>query len=329
MINIRAPFRLPLGGGGTDLPAYYRKHQGFLITAAINKYMYISINIPALINKIMVRYSITETVNKIDEIKHDIVRNTLMYLDFHSPININSMADISAGTGLGSSSSFAVALIKGMTALLRKHLSITEIAELACKVEIELCRKPIGKQDQYAAAYGGIIQLEIDRLGKVKVTPLNLDHETIFELENRLMMFYTNINRDANEILSEQSSKAKKDESIVVESMHKIKEIGYRSKDALINGDIDKFGELLDEHWNIKKKISAKMSNPDINRWYKIGKENGAIGGKIMGAGGGGFMLFCVSNGYRKKLRSAIEAVGLKYMDFRFDFEGSKILFNS
>ena len=239
------------------------------------------------------------------------------------------MADLSAGTGMGSSSSYTVGLINGLNTMLRRHISIKDLAEEACKVEIDLIGKPIGKQDQYAAAYGGIIQLEIDRLGKTEVTPLNLEHEIIYELENRLMMFYTNINRDANKILSEQSSKANKDEGIVVESMHKIKQIGFKVKESLIKGDIDEFGKLLHSHWLVKKKISSKMSNPDIDKWYKIGLENGAIGGKIMGAGGGGFMLFCVSNGYRKRLRSAIEATGLKYMDFRFDFEGSKVLFNS
>ena len=188
--------------------------------------------------------------------------------------------------------------------------------------------KPIGKQDQYAAAYGGIIQLEINRLGETKVTPLNLEHEVIYELENRLMMFYTNIERDANKILSEQSSRAKKDEKDIIEAMHHIKNIGFQVKDSLLNGDVDKFGKLLDEHWNVKKSISTKMSNSDINRWYKIGMKNGALGGKIMGAGGGGFMLFCVENGKRKQLRKVMENLGLRYMDFRFDFEGSKVLFN-
>ena len=330
MIIVRTPFRLPLGGGGTDLPSYYEKYECSLITAAINKYMYISINEPAVVNKIKINYSKTEIVDpeRIEDIVHEIVRESLLYLNIRKPIEITSMADLSAGTGMGSSSSYTVGLLNGLNTMLRRYISIKNLAEESCKVEIDLIGKPIGKQDQYAAAYGGIIQLEINRVGETKVTPLNLEHEIIYELENRLMMFYTNIDRDANEILSEQSSKAKKDEKSVIKSMHKIKEIGYRSKDALINGDIDKFGELLDEHWNIKKKISAKMSNPDINRWYKIGKENGAIGGKIMGAGGGGFMLYCVKNGNRKKLRAAIEKEGLKYMDFRFDFDGSKVLFN-
>ena len=330
MILTRTPFRIPLGGGGTDLPSYYHKYECSLITAAVNKYMYISINEPAVVDKIKLNYSKTEIVDpdKINEIEHDIVREILKYLHINKPLEISSMADLSAGTGMGSSSSYTVGLLNGLNAMLRRHISVKDLAEEACKVEIDLIGKPIGKQDQYAASYGGIIQLGINRLGETKVTPLNLNPEIIYELENRLMMFYTNIDRDANNILSEQSSKAEKDKKIVIESMHQIKEIGYKSKNALINGDIDKFGELLDEHWNVKKKISSKMSNPDINRWYEIGKENGAIGGKIMGAGGGGFILFCIKNGYRKKLRDAIEQEGLKYMDFRFDFDGSKVLFN-
>ena len=330
MIVARTPFRISLGGGGTDLPSYYQKYECSLITSAVNKYMYININEPAVVDKIKINYSKTEIIelDEIYKIKHEIVREVLRYLHIKRPIEISSMADLAAGTGMGSSSSYTVGLINGLNAMLRRHISLKDLAEEACKIEIDLCGKPIGKQDQYAATYGGIIQLEINKLGETKVTPLNLKHEVICELENRLMMFYTNIDRDANKILSEQSSKAEKDEKIVIESMHQIKEIGYKSKEALLNGDIDRFGELLDEHWNIKKHISAKMSNPDINRWYKIGKENGAIGGKIMGAGGGGFMLFCVKNGNRKKLRAAIEEEGLKYMDFRFDFEGSKILLN-
>lgn len=328
MIVVRTPFRLPLGGGGTDLPSYYKKNEGFLITAAINKYMYININQPAIVDKIKLNYSKVEIVN-IDDVnllKHDIVRETLKYLKIRRPIEIGSMADLSAGTGMGSSSSYTVGLLKGLNQMLRRYISIHDLAEEACKIEIDLCGKPIGKQDQYAAAYGGIIQLEIDQLGDVAVTPLNLDHEVIYELENRLLMFYTDIQRDANKILSEQSNKAEVNEKIVLESMNQIKEIGYSVKKALIEDDIDKFGELLHEHWTVKKRISNKMSNPDIDRWYNLGLKNGGLGGKIMGAGGGGFLLLCVKNGSRKHLRKTMENAGLKYMDFRFDFEGSKTI---
>ncbi|MCL5030979.1 MAG: hypothetical protein M1480_18385, partial [Bacteroidetes bacterium] len=330
MIVVRAPFRLPLGGGGTDLPSYYRKYEGSLITAAINKYMYININEPAIVNKIKINYSKVEIidVDKVTELKHDIVRETLKYLKVKRPIEISSMADLSAGTGMGSSSSYTVALLQGLNAMMRRHIPIKDLAEEACKVEIELIGKPIGKQDQYASAFGGIIQLDIDRLGNVVVTPLALDNEIIYELENRLMMFYTNIERDANQILSEQSEKIsreygvdsrKTDESEAgrreserrgdevnktVEAMHRIKEIGYEVKNALVKGDVCGFGRLLNEHWLVKKSVSNKMSNSDIDNWYELAMKNGALGGKVMGAGGGGFMLFCVDNGKRKHLRN-------------------------
>ena len=249
-------------------------------------------------------------------------------LKIKKPLEISSMADLSAGTGMGSSSSYTVALLKGLNALKRRFISIPELAEEACKVEIDLIGKPIGKQDQYAAAFGGIIQLEIDRLGNVVVTPLNLDTEIVYELENRLMMFYTNIERDTNYILSEQSKNAKAEENTVIESMHKIKEIGYEVKNALLKGDVCTFGKLLHEHWLTKKNVSNKMSNPKIDDWYDLAIKNGALGGKIMGAGGGGFMLFCVENGKRKLLRKTLEEAGLKYMDFKFDWEGAKVLVN-
>jgi len=340
MIVVRAPFRLPLGGGGTDLPLYYKNHEGFMITSAINKYMFININEPAIVNKIKINYSKVEIVDydQVDSIKHDIVRETLKYLKLNKPIEISSMADLSAGTGMGSSSSYTVALLKGLNWLKRRYISVKDIAEEACKIEIDLIGKPIGKQDQYASAFGGIIQMEIDCLGNVTVTPLYLDHEVIYELENRLMMFYTNIQRDANEILSDQGDRISRKEKIkdelnqkpldATEAMHLIKEIGYKVRDSLTSGNIDRFGELLHEHWLIKRRISNKMSNPQIDQWYELGLKNGAIGGKVMGAGGGGFLLLCVKNGNRKKLRSAMESEGLKYMDFRFDFEGVKVLGN-
>ena len=337
MILTRAPFRLPLGGGGSDLPSYYKEFEGFLITAAINKYMYISINEPAVIDKIKINYSSVEIVspNEINQIKHDIVREALKYLKMYYPLEISSMADLAAGTGMGSSSAYTVALLKALNQIKRRYLSIDELAEEACKVEIDLIGKPIGKQDQYASAYGGIIQMEIDNLGHVIVTPLELEQEVVFELENRLLMFYTNINRDATSLLASQNqkiteskTKKKTDKLSAIEAMHRIKKIGYHVKQTLIDGDVDAFGQLLHEHWTVKKSISTHMSNPQIDNWYDLAMRNGALGGKIMGAGGGGFLLLCVKNGKRKLLRKAMEDAGLRYMDFRFDWEGVKTLVN-
>lgn len=348
MIVVRTPFRLPLGGGGTDLPSYYKKYEGFLVTAAINKYMFISLNLPAIVDKIKINYSKTEIVNvdEIEKIQHEIVRETLKYLKVKQPLEISSMADLSAGTGMGSSSSYTVGLLRALNAMLRRYITIQELAEEACKIEIDLIGKPIGKQDQYAAAFGGIIQLDIDELGDVKVTPLQLEHEIIYELENRLMMFYTNIERDANVILGEQSKKIKSESEkggggeremggrgdkgnlSALEAMHKIKAIGYEVRDALLKGDVCTFGKLLHEHWLTKKQVSTKMSNSEIDCWYELAIANGALGGKVMGAGGGGFMLFCVEEGKRRHLRKTMEGVGLRYMDFKFDWEGSKTLVN-
>jgi len=337
MIIARAPFRLPLGGGGTDLPSYYKEFEGFLITAAINKYMYISVNEPAVIDKIKINYSSVEVVSpyEINKIKHDIVRETLKYLKMYYPLEISSMADLSAGTGMGSSSAYTVALLKALNQIKHRYLPIEELAEEACKVEIDLIGKPIGKQDQYASAFGGIIQMEIDNIGNVIVTPIELDQETIFELENRLLMFYTNIDRDATSILAHQNKKisdsrklAKQEQLNALEAMHKIKQIGHQVKQMLIRGDVEGFGQLLHEHWMVKKNITSKMTNSQIDQWYDLAMQNGALGGKIMGAGGGGFLIFCVGNGKRKHLRKTLEDAGLRYMDFRFDWEGVKVLVN-
>ena len=330
MIIVRAPFRLPLGGGGTDIPSYYSKYNGSLITASINKYMFVNINNPALTNHIKIGYSKIEIVDldSINNIQHEIVRETLKYLNIKKPIEIHSMADLASGTGMGSSSSYTIALLKGLNTMERRFISLQDLAEEACKIEMDLCKKPIGKQDQYAATFGGINYLNIDKQGKVIVEPLIIKQETIYELENRLMMFYTNINRDTNNIISEQSNKIKINESIATESMHNIKKIGENIKETLLNDDIDNFGYFLHMHWLEKKKISTQMSNTNIDKWYDIGMNNGALGGKIMGAGGGGFLLFCAKQNERKRLRLAMENEGLKYMDFKFDFEGVKVIGN-
>ena len=330
MIIVRAPFRIPIGGGGTDLPSYYSKYEGSLITAAINKYMFVNINQPAIVNNIKISYSKTEIVGleEIDTIQHDIVRETLRYLDIKRPIEIHSMADLSSGTGMGSSSAYTVALLKGLNTMLRREVSLQDFAEEACNIEMNLCNKKIGKQDQYASTFGGINHLHIDKNGIVNVEQLNIKNETINELENRLMMFYTNINRDTNQIIAEQSQKININENVATKSMHKIKEIGEKIKYSILNDDITSFGYLLHEHWLEKKRISNQMSNSKIDNWYELGIKNGAIGGKIMGAGGGGFLLFCTSNGNRKSIRDAMEEQGLKYMDFKFDFEGVKVLAN-
>jgi D-glycero-alpha-D-manno-heptose-7-phosphate kinase len=330
MILVRTPFRLPLGGGGTDLPAYYQRYGGKLITAAVNKYMFISLNQPAIVDKIKINYSRTEIVapDRIEDIQHEIVREALKWLDFRRPLEISSMADLSAGTGMGSSSSYAVGLWKGLNTMLRRDVSTHQLAEDACRIEIELAGKPIGKQDQFAAAFGGILAMDIDPDGTVHPRPLELEQEAVADLEHRLMMFYTGIQRDANDILAEQGQKVAVSEAEATRGMHAIKGIGVEVEEALLAGDVDEFGRLLHRHWTLKKTISSKMTDPSIDGWYDLAMRSGAIGGKLMGAGGGGFLLFCVENGRRRELRSAMTGAGLRYMDFRFDWEGCKVLGN-
>jgi D-glycero-alpha-D-manno-heptose-7-phosphate kinase len=328
MIIVRVPFRLPLGGGGSDLPAYYKKYEGSLITSTINKYMYVSINEPIASDKIKLYYKYTEIrdVKDIDKIEHNIIRECLLLHNIQKPIEIGSMADIEAQTGMGSSSVFTVGLLAGLNILKRKFLSQHEIAEEACYVEIDLVGKPIGKQDQYAAAYGGINKLFIDKRGNVTVSPIHLSQDTIFELENRLLMFYTGISRDANEVLADQGKKIEDKSSI--DYMHTIKQIGIEIEHTLMKGNVTEFGRLLNHHWTIKKEVSTKMTNSKINDLYTLAQSSGAIGGKIMGAGGGGFFLLCAKEGQRQKLKTTMEKSGLKYMDFRFEFEGVKIITN-
>jgi D-glycero-alpha-D-manno-heptose-7-phosphate kinase len=338
MIITRTPFRLPLGGGGTDLPAYYRNHGGYLITSAIDKYMFININRPALVDKIKLNYSRTEIVDTPDQIQHDLVRECLKLTGLGAPIEIHSMADLSGGTGLGSSSTYTVGLLRGLVTITRKFIQMQELAEMACTIEMEKVGKPIGKQDQYAAAFGGIIELTIETDGRVAVRPLNLHDEVIRDFENHLMMFYTNIERNADDVLRDQGSRITRADNAAasgsgmttnaLEAMHKLKDIGHQSKAAIEDGDYITFGKLLHEHWLVKRGISEKMSQPQIDQWYDIAMNSGALGGKIMGAGGGGFFLFCVDEGKRKSLRITLEKAGLRYMDFRFDFEGSKVIAN-
>ena len=329
MIIVKVPFRLPIGGGGTDLPAYYKKWNCQLITATIDKYMYISINKPVAGNAIKLYYKYNETVHpsQVDAIKHDIIRESLKLYNIDFPIEIGSMSEIEAGTGMGSSSAFTVGLLTGLNALNKTYLSPLEIAEQACYVEMILVGKPIGKQDQYATAIGGINQLNIDKNGYVYVSAVNLDSEIIHEMENRLMMFVTPFTRNANDILSEQTNKLSDNgDNEVLECMHEIRLIGEKIKSSLINGDIDMFGNLLDEHWRAKKNVSSKMSNNFIDSCYDIAMRNGALGGKIMGAGGGGLFLFCLKAGNRRHFKKTMENAGLQNMNFRFEFDGVKIL---
>ncbi|HGE72467.1 TPA: galactokinase [Candidatus Poribacteria bacterium] len=327
MIITRTPFRFTLGGGGTDLPSYYSKYGGFIFAAGINKYMFISINRPIVDDLVRVKYSKTEIVNHIDELQHDIAKEAMRMMGIENAIEVVSMADVPAGTGLGSSSCYAVGLLNGLHTMKREYIALKEIAEEACRLEIEILKKPIGKQDQYMASFGGLTVLDIERDGKVHVRAARVSDSTIDDLNRNLLMFYTNTSRSADEILSEQSRGAKEEKKDVVENMHYIKEIGYKILEAVESGNITDVGLMFDQHWQYKKRISTKMSNPHFDKIYEIAKENGALGGKISGAGGGGFFVFYVEEKHGK-FREKMKELGLREMRYRFDFEGTKVMAN-
>jgi len=327
MIITRTPFRVTLGGGGTDLPSFYRDHGGFILAAAIDKYMFLNVNTPIVDDKIRVRYSVSEMVEHVDDVQHTLAREALRHFGVTNGVEIVSIADIPAGTGLGSSSSYLVGLLNALHALLQDQASPQKLAEEACYIELELLRKPIGKQDQYMAAFGGLTALDIERDGRVCVTRLDLDVDLVESLEHNILMFYTNEMRDATAILEKQNDATRSKDHTVVGSLREIKDIGLEIRDAISKGNLRRFGELLDIHWQYKKRLSEGISNAQIDAWYELAKENGAIGGKISGAGGGGFlMLYCEEN--KARLREVMRAVGLRELKFRFDFEGSKVVFD-
>jgi len=325
MIITRTPFRLPLGGGGTDLPSYYERFGGALLTSTINKYMHINVN-PLIIEKnVILKYSKTEIVNHSDKLAHELAREALKLTKIFDSIEISSMADIPARTGMGSSGSYLVGLLKALHTLKGEVIAPAELAEEACHIEIYNLKKPVGKQDQYAAAFGGIISMEINKKGQVKIERISLPAEFIKDLENDLLIFYTKFTRESSKILDEQKKATTKNDKGVIKSLHEINEIGLEIKKAVKRGDIYALGQLFDAHWQVKKKRPGGISNPKIDYWYDLAKDNGALGGKIMGAGGGGFLLFCCPWN-QKGLRETMKKEGLEELDWRFDFEGSRIL---
>jgi len=326
MIIARSPLRISLGGGGTDLPSYYREHEGFLLAAAIDKYVFVTVMRP-FTPGIFLKYSNLEHVRLIEEIKHPIIREVLAMEELEVPqVEITTLADIPSGTGLGSSGSFTTALIKALYAHQRKLILPQDLAELACHVEIDRLQEPIGKQDQYIAAYGGLTCFTFHKDNRVTAKPLKISQETLYDLEDHLLLFFTGFSRSASGILKDQKVRTQKNDNDMLKNLHYVKELGLRSRDALEAGDCKKFGQIMHEHWEHKKKRSGGMSNPKIDEWYELGMKNGAVGGKLVGAGGGGFLMFYA--GDRQKLRLAMARAGLEEVRFRFDFEGTKIVLN-
>jgi D-glycero-alpha-D-manno-heptose-7-phosphate kinase len=327
MIITRTPVRIPLGGGGTDIVSYSSKYGGFLISGAIDKYIFITVNKRKLDNLIRASYSKTEIVESVNEVQHPLIREALRLTGLDGGLEITSIADVPANSGLGTSGSFTIGLLNALHTLKREHILRQALAEEACKIEIDILKEPIGKHDQYLGAFGGITCLDIDLSGNVSVSSAKISDDVLEELEHNILLFYTGITRKSSEVLSEQDKATKRDDNQVIDSLHRIKEIGLDIKDALETGNLRRFGELLDVHWTTKKKLSKKITADQIDKWYELAKENGALGGKIMGAGGGGFFMFYCENN-KDKLRTALRNEGLVEMRSRFDFEGSKVLLN-
>jgi D-glycero-alpha-D-manno-heptose-7-phosphate kinase len=323
MIIVRSPLRITLGGGGTDLPSYYREHEGFLVAAAIDRYVYITIH-QMFQSGFIIKYSQLERVERREDIHHPIVREALALTGVTDKVEITSMADIPAGTGLGSSGSFTTALLRALHAHQKTIISTHDLAEQACHIEIERLREPIGKQDQFIAAYGGVTCFRFNKRDTVEVWPAAVSAETLYNLEDSLVLFFTGTSRSASAILKDQDDRSKSKDSAIIDNLHYVKDLGLRSLKALETGDLRKFGALMDEHWQHKKKRSGAMSNPEIDKWYELAMRNGALGGKLIGAGGGGFLLFYTED--KKLVRHALREAGLEEVRIRFDFEGTKTL---
>jgi D-glycero-alpha-D-manno-heptose-7-phosphate kinase len=324
MIITRSPLRISLGGGGTDLPSYYEEHGGFLVAAAIDQHVYINVH-RRFEDGFLLKYSQLEEVNTIDEIRHPIIRESLKLVGVtQRNLEIASMADIPAGTGLGSSGSFTTALLKALHTLRKNIVRPAEIAAQACEIEIHKLHEPVGKQDQYIAAVGGVTSFHFLPGGSVEILPVELAEETLFNLQDNLLLFFTGYTRSASKILKEQDEKTRGLDQAMVENLHFIKELGVQSKDALEAGELREFARLMDVHWQRKKERSGGMSNSKINGLYDYALQNGALGGKLIGAGGGGFLMFYTEEITR--LRRAMRQQGLRELRFRFDFEGTKVV---
>jgi D-glycero-alpha-D-manno-heptose-7-phosphate kinase len=324
MIIARSPLRITLGGGGTDLASYYAEREGFLVAAAIDKYVYVTIMRPFSAG-VYLKYSALEHVDQVADVRHPIIREALQLQQLGTPqIEITTLADIPAGTGLGSSGSFTTALLKALYTYQRKVAHSQELAELACHIEIDRLGEPIGKQDQFIAAFGGITCFTFHKDHRVTVEPLRVSMQTMHDLEDNLLLFFTGFNRNAGSILKDQHVRSQARDPDMLSNLDYVKSLGYRSKEALEAGDLPRFGELMHEQWEHKKRRSGAASNPQIDAWYSLAMSNGAIGGKLVGAGGGGFLMFYAAD--RSRLRNTMAAAGLEEVRFRFDFEGTKVV---
>ena len=327
MIISRAPLRFSLGGGGSDLPAYCTIHGGFVVSAAIDKYVYVTAN-RRFYRDLRLAYSKTEIVSQIDDIEHPIFREALRMMDLRQGVELTSVAELPANSGLGSSSTFTVALLNALHAYKREFVSSQQLAEEACTLEIDRLGEPIGKQDQYIAAFGNITALTFDPDGSVQVEPVPMSDETVDELETNLLIAYSGVERPARRVLSEQNRELGKSGGTATEGMHRIKEIGHEVYRLLCRGETDQYGELLHEHWLRKRAQASSMTDPALDEHYEAARKAGALGGKLMGAGGGGFFMFYVRPAERRRVLEALGARGLRQLRFRFDLDGARIVAN-
>jgi len=324
MIVSCAPFRVSFAGGGSDIAAFYRKRRGAVLSCAIAKYSFIVVHPYFNATKYHLKYARTELVDRLDEIQHPILREALRMQGIDPGVEITSVADIPGGTGLGSSSSFAVALINALYAHRRVFVPKETLAHEACVLEIERLGEPIGKQDQYAAAYGGVNLIEFERHGGVTVQPLLLPTATLSTLERNLMLLYTGSQRDARSILSSQVATIETDDP-ATERMQRMVDLAYEMRDILLAGKLDEFGRALHRGWEMKRSLSSQISTSSIDKHYERALDAGALGGKLAGAGGGGFLLlYCPAN-EQARVRAALD--GLQSLEFRFDWGGARIAF--
>lgn len=323
MLITRTPLRITLGGGGTDLPSYYEQHGGWVLAAAISRHIYISVN-RTFTGDYFLKYSALERVDGVDRIQHPIIREVLRAHDFGPGVEIVSTADIPAGTGLGSSGAFTVGMLHAAHAIQRDHVSAADLGAESCAIEIDVLGRPVGKQDQYAAAYGGITAFEFNPDGSVKASAARLTSETLLDLEQHLLMFFTGYSRDADQVLADQRTRSLKGDRTMAENLHHVKDLGFRSLGALEQGETSAFADLMHEHWLVKRERSAGMTNPRIDALYEVARRNGARGGKLVGAGAGGFLLFYAED--VRRLRAAMREEGLTEMRFTFDLDGSTVL---
>jgi D-glycero-alpha-D-manno-heptose-7-phosphate kinase len=320
VIFSRAPLRISLGGGGTDLPSYYGEHGGYLLSGSIDKYIY-TLTHTVFQKRYRMKYSDTEEVDTIKEIKHPILRETLLKHWKGNPLEIASVADVPAGTGMGSSGAFTVCLIKGLSLAKRRSITPGDLAEAACEIELDILNEPVGKQDQYVSAHGGICAYTFHPDGTVEVDPLDLDEVTLRKLRNNLLLFYTGEARSASKILADQVTRTAASDTDMVDNLHRTKEMGVRSRGLLESGDLESYAELMHEHWENKRKRSPGMTGERIDTLYTLARRSGALGGKLVGAGGGGFLLVYAQR--PEDTRQAMAAAGASELPFDFEFRGA------